>query len=97
MSAFNPLSLSSRARDAMASTPMDLDGPDPSSSPANGGTPIPTSLNIQRTLGGGLPSTSAVVDVIGNYRPTKVRENSRQTWSGVERFRSRLEHYADSA
>ncbi|KAH7037952.1 WD repeat-containing protein [Microdochium trichocladiopsis] len=55
----------------MASTPMDLDAPE-SSSPANG-TPIPSSsLNIQRTLGGGLPSTSAVVDVIANYRPTKL-------------------------
>ncbi|KAI5867978.1 WD domain-containing protein [Durotheca rogersii] len=54
----------------MASTPMDLDLPD-ASSPANG-TPS-TSLNITRTLGSSsLPSTTAVTDVIANYRPTKL-------------------------
>ncbi|KAI1414689.1 WD domain-containing protein [Hypoxylon sp. FL1857] len=53
----------------MASTPMDLDVPD-GSSPANG-TPS-TSLHITRTLGGGLPSTSAVTEVIANFRPTKL-------------------------
>lgn len=76
----------------MSSTPMDVDGPDPSS--ANG-TPIPSSssLNIQRTLGGGLPSTSAVVDVIASYRPTKVsnrnpRDVARQVYKGTQRKRS---------
>ncbi|KAI1661670.1 WD40 repeat-like protein [Daldinia decipiens] len=53
----------------MASTPMDLDVPD-NSSPANG-TPL-TSLNITRTLGGGLPSTSAISDAVHNFRPTKL-------------------------
>ncbi|KAI0480598.1 WD repeat-containing protein [Xylariaceae sp. FL0804] len=53
----------------MASTPMDLDPVD-SSSPANG-TPS-TSLNITRTLGSSLGSTSAVTDIIGNFRPTKL-------------------------
>ncbi|KAI2785240.1 WD40 repeat-like protein [Daldinia loculata] len=53
----------------MASTPMDLDVPD-NSSPANG-TPS-TSLNITRTLGGGLPSTSAISDTVHNFRPTKL-------------------------
>ncbi|KAI0180485.1 WD domain-containing protein [Hypoxylon sp. FL1284] len=53
----------------MASTPMDLDVPD-SSSPANG-TPS-TSLNITRTLGGGLASTAAVTDVIAHYKPNKL-------------------------
>ncbi|KAI0014094.1 WD domain-containing protein [Xylariaceae sp. FL0662B] len=53
----------------MASTPMDLDLPE-NSSPANG-TPT-TSLNITRTLGSGLASTSAVTEVIANYRPTKL-------------------------
>ncbi|KAH6661088.1 WD40-repeat-containing domain protein [Truncatella angustata] len=52
----------------MASTPMDLDGPE--SSPANG-TPS-TSLNITRTLGNNLPSTSTVTDVISGFRPTKL-------------------------
>ncbi|KAI1267222.1 WD40 repeat-like protein [Xylariaceae sp. FL1019] len=52
----------------MASTPMDLDAVE-SSSPANG-TPS-TSLHITRTLGSNLPSTSAVADIIGNFRPTK--------------------------
>ncbi|ETS83469.1 hypothetical protein PFICI_05345 [Pestalotiopsis fici W106-1] len=52
----------------MASTPMDLDGPE--SSPANG-TPL-TSLNITRTLGANLPKTAPVTDVIANFRPTKV-------------------------
>ncbi|KAI1393426.1 WD domain-containing protein [Hypoxylon trugodes] len=53
----------------MASTPMDLDVPD-NSSPANG-TPS-TSLNITRTLGSGLPSTSSVTDVASTYRATKL-------------------------
>ncbi|CAJ2506415.1 Uu.00g005450.m01.CDS01 [Anthostomella pinea] len=53
----------------MASTPMDLD-PTDASSPANG-TPS-TSLNITRTLGSSLPSTSVVPDVIAHFRPTKV-------------------------
>ncbi|KAI6090389.1 WD domain-containing protein [Hypoxylon rubiginosum] len=53
----------------MASTPMDLDPPD-ASSPANG-TPS-TSLNITRTIGGGLPSTLAVSDVVAYYKPTKL-------------------------
>ncbi|KAF7518821.1 hypothetical protein G7054_g13316 [Neopestalotiopsis clavispora] len=52
----------------MASTPMDIDGPE--SSPANG-TPL-TSLNITRTLGANLPKTAPVTDVIANFRPTKV-------------------------
>ncbi|KAI1484214.1 hypothetical protein K445DRAFT_312690 [Daldinia sp. EC12] len=53
----------------MASTPMDLDVPD-NASPANG-TPS-TSLNITRTLGAGLPSTSAISDVVPNFRPAKL-------------------------
>ncbi|KAI1818707.1 WD40 repeat-like protein [Poronia punctata] len=53
----------------MASTPMDLDNAD-GASPANN-TPS-ASLNITRTLGGNLPSTSAVPDVISTYRPTKL-------------------------
>ncbi|KAF3064110.1 WD repeat-containing protein 82-B [Daldinia childiae] len=53
----------------MASTPMDLDVPD-NASPANG-TPS-TSLNITRTLGGGLPSTSAISDNLHSFRPTKL-------------------------
>lgn len=52
----------------MASTPMDIDGPE--SSPANG-TPL-TSLNITRTLGANLPKTAPVTDVIANFRPTKL-------------------------
>ncbi|KAJ6447043.1 histone H3 methyltransferase complex and RNA cleavage factor II complex, subunit SWD2 [Purpureocillium lavendulum] len=51
----------SRAPDEnMASTPMDLDGPDRGS---NG-------LNIQRTLGGGA-SVSKLGDVMSTFRPTK--------------------------
>ncbi len=53
----------------MASTPMDLDHVD-AASPANG-TPG-TSLHVTRTLASNLPSTSAVPDVIANFRPTKV-------------------------
>ncbi|XXH04651.1 hypothetical protein Hte_011069 [Hypoxylon texense] len=53
----------------MASTPMDLDPPD-APSPANA-TPS-TTLNITRTLGGSLPSTAAVTDVIPSYKPNKV-------------------------
>ncbi|KAI1191134.1 WD40 repeat-like protein [Nemania serpens] len=53
----------------MASTPMDLDQVD-SASPANG-TPS-TSLHITRTLASNLPSTSAVPDIIANFRPTKL-------------------------
>ncbi|KAI0395308.1 WD40 repeat-like protein [Xylariaceae sp. FL0594] len=52
----------------MASTPMDLDPVD-SVSPANN-TPAP-SLNITRTLGGNLLSTSAITDIIASFRPTK--------------------------
>ncbi|KAK3313799.1 WD40-repeat-containing domain protein [Apodospora peruviana] len=48
----------------MASTPMDLD--EPASSTA---TP---SLNITRTLGANVPSTSKVSDVISAFRPTKL-------------------------
>lgn len=47
----------------MASTPMELDEPLP--------TPAP-SLNITRTLGGTVPSTSRVSDVISTFRPTKL-------------------------
>lgn len=46
---------------------MDIDTPD-GGSPANGAA---LSLNISRTLNN-LPSTSAVTDVIANFRPTKV-------------------------
>ncbi|KAI0097641.1 WD40 repeat-like protein [Nemania sp. FL0031] len=53
----------------MASTPMDLDHVD-SASPANG-TPS-TSLHITRTLASNLPSTSAVPDIVANFRPTKL-------------------------
>ncbi|KAH8653456.1 WD40-repeat-containing domain protein [Xylariales sp. PMI_506] len=46
---------------------MDLDVAD-SSSPANG-TP---SLNVTRTLGNNISSTSAITDIISSFRPTKV-------------------------
>ena len=48
----------------MASTPMDLDD-----APSVTGT---TSLNITRTLGSNVPSTTGVSDVIASFRPTKV-------------------------
>ncbi|KAI1180016.1 WD40 repeat-like protein [Nemania sp. FL0916] len=54
----------------MASTPMDLDHAD-SASPANGGTPS-ASLYITRTIASNLPSTSAVPDIVANFRPTKL-------------------------
>ncbi|KAK9790395.1 hypothetical protein SCARD494_08344 [Seiridium cardinale] len=62
----------------MASTPMDLDGPE--SSPANG-TPS-TSLNIIRTLGNNLPNTSTVTEVISSFRPTKVPQRPRVRTKG---------------
>lgn len=46
----------------MASTPMDVDD----------GTPA---LNIPRTIGINVPSTSKVSDVISTFRPTKVSCN----------------------
>lgn len=55
----------------MASTPMDVDLPDSSPANANGGGPA-TSLNITRTLGSSIPSTTAISDVISQFRPTKV-------------------------
>lgn len=58
----------------MASTPMDIDTPD-GGSPANGAAP---SLNISRTLNS-LPSTSAITDVITNFRPTKVAARPSDT------------------
>ncbi|KAG7290245.1 hypothetical protein NEMBOFW57_000243 [Staphylotrichum longicolle] len=48
----------------MASTPMDIDD-----APPAGGTP---SLNTTRTLGGNVPSTASVNDVIASFRPTKL-------------------------
>ncbi|KAL2189070.1 WD40 repeat-like protein [Thermothelomyces heterothallicus CBS 203.75] len=48
----------------MASTPMDLDD-----APAAVATP---SLNIARTLGANVPSTTAVSEVMPLYRPTKL-------------------------
>ncbi|KAK4043266.1 WD40-repeat-containing domain protein [Parachaetomium inaequale] len=48
----------------MASTPMDLDD-----APSATATP---SLNLSRTLGANVPSTTAVSDVISSYRPTKL-------------------------
>ena len=48
----------------MASTPMDLDD-----APSVTATP---SLNITRTLGSNVPSTTGVSDVIAYFRPTKV-------------------------
>ncbi|KAK0637289.1 WD40-repeat-containing domain protein [Bombardia bombarda] len=57
----------------MASTPMDIDEPAPPST----ATP---SLNITRTLGSNLPSTSRVADVISSFRPTKLfqRDNLKE-------------------
>ncbi|KAI1437753.1 WD40 repeat-like protein [Xylaria sp. CBS 124048] len=52
----------------MSSTPMDLDIVE-SASPANG---TPAALNITRTLASNLPSTSAIPDIIANFRPTKL-------------------------
>ncbi|KAL2181982.1 WD40-repeat-containing domain protein [Thermothelomyces heterothallicus CBS 202.75] len=48
----------------MASTPMDIDD-----APTAAATP---SLNIARTLGTNVPSTTAVSEVISLYRPTKL-------------------------
>jgi COMPASS component SWD2 len=47
----------------MASTPMDID---------RSNTPNGASLNIHRTIGT-TASVSNLSDVIGNFRPTKVR------------------------
>ncbi|RYO89678.1 hypothetical protein DL766_007221 [Monosporascus sp. MC13-8B] len=58
----------------MASTPMDLDMPDSSPTTVNAnaiGNPA-SSLNITRTLGSSVPSTTAISDVIAQFRPTKV-------------------------
>ncbi|RYP68228.1 hypothetical protein DL769_005568 [Monosporascus sp. CRB-8-3] len=58
----------------MASTPMDLDMPDSSPATVNAnaiGNPA-SSLNITRTLGSNVPSTTAISDVIAQFRPTKV-------------------------
>ncbi|KAI2631000.1 WD domain-containing protein [Hypoxylon sp. NC1633] len=59
----------------MASTPMDLDPAE--DSPANGTSS--TSLNITRTLGSSSMSMSAVADIVGTYRPTKLfkRDNTK--------------------
>ncbi|KAK4141680.1 WD40-repeat-containing domain protein [Dichotomopilus funicola] len=43
----------------MTSTPMDLDD-------------APSSLNVIRSLGGGVPSTSPVSEIVSLYRPTKL-------------------------
>ena len=51
----------------MASTPMDVDEP--------AGAPT---LNITRTLGVNIPSTSKVSDVMSSFRPTKVRAVDRR-------------------
>jgi len=56
----------------MASTPMDVD------EPAVAGAP---SLNITRTLGVNVPSTSKVSDVMSSFRPTKVRKVDRSAAS----------------
>ncbi|KAK8117547.1 uncharacterized protein PG998_005828 [Apiospora kogelbergensis] len=53
----------------MSSTPMDLDSGS-GSSRANG-TPS-SSLNITRTLGNNVPSTTATPEIIGKFAPTKV-------------------------
>jgi COMPASS component SWD2 len=50
----------------MSSTPMDVDIPEPP-------PPPPTTLNITRTLGDRVPSTSPLTEVIPTFRPTKVR------------------------
>lgn len=51
----------------MSGTPMDLDHP--GSAPSNGTT---TSLNITRTLGGGMNPTTELTQVIDAFRPAKV-------------------------
>ncbi|KAK3896959.1 WD40-repeat-containing domain protein [Staphylotrichum tortipilum] len=48
----------------MAATPMDIDD-----APSATATP---SLNITRTIGANLPSTTAVSEIIGLFRPTKL-------------------------
>lgn len=62
----------------MASTPMDID--DAVSTPP--APPAPT-LNIQRTLGPNVPSTTKVSDVIANFRPMKLfrRDDVKDTKS----------------
>lgn len=50
----------------MSATPMDIDA---ESSPAPAEAP---QLNITRTLGTNVNTTSAVSEVIANFRPTKV-------------------------
>jgi hypothetical protein len=55
----------------MASTPMDIDAAD---SPANG------TSGISRPLGSSLASTSAVPDIIANFRPNKVPPRPVPTW-----------------
>ncbi len=52
---------------AMAATPMDLDD-----APSATATPA---LNITRTIGATLPSTTAVSEIIALFRPTKVRSD----------------------
>lgn len=52
----------------MAATPMDIDD-------APSATPTPA-LNITRTGGASLPSTTAVSEIIALFRPTKVRARS---------------------
>jgi len=63
----------------MSATPMDIDA---ESSPAPAEVP---QLNITRTLVTNVSTTSAVSDVIANFRPTKVgipRCDSRQMPEG---------------
>lgn len=75
----------------MASTPMDVDLPE--SSPANanggggGGGPA-TSLNITRTLGSSVPSTTAISDVISHFRPTKVFHRAPYTGKQKKKLRA---------
>lgn len=52
----------------MSATPMDIDA---ESSPAPAPAEAPQ-LNITRTLGTNVNTTSAVSEVIANFRPTKV-------------------------
>lgn len=54
----------------MSATPMDIDA---ESSPAPAEAP---QLNITRTLGTNVSTTSAVSEVIANFRPTKVHNIS---------------------
>ncbi|KAB5557959.1 WD40-repeat-containing domain protein [Coniochaeta sp. 2T2.1] len=65
----------------MASTPMDVD--DSVSTPTAPPPPPAPVLNIQRTLGSNVPSTTKISDVMANFRPMKLfrRDDVKDTRS----------------